>query len=290
MFRTLLVVFLFLISLESSAQDFRSQRNKFLAFNVGFNGLVGGVGAIINKNENQTGGRAFLNGFYKGAIGGTVSHIGFSLTHQILVRENISYAWPSRIVNSIGASFVQNAAENRDLLDRIHFNLYVTRLEYFPRERNFKARIFSSSIYGIIVTGRNATLNISKSLQSGVLYFESSEYFRSSLVQGRATGQVSSIGMGTDMFPAEYYDIFAHELAHILQFDRKIGGNAFISRADQKWKEKHQWYKQVSRFLYFDLNGPIFYAAYHFQNSTHNCNFFEQEAENYSSKRYYGCR
>lgn len=287
--------FLVVLTISANAQtnnqdtDYNIQRAQLLAFNVGFNGLVGGVGAIINRHENQTAGQAFLNGLYKGAIGGTISHIGLSLTHQIAKQENISYAWPARIVNSLGSSIVQNAAENLEVFDRFHFNLFVARFEYLRSSKSFRIRIFSSSIYGIVVVSKNANLNLTKSLESGVLYWESDMDFSASRIGGRAISQVSSVGMSDNVLEHEYYNVFAHEVAHILQFDRKVGGNAFVKQLDSNWKNKYQWYSMVSKFLYFDLNGPIFYAAYHIQNTSHRCNFFEQEAENYSGKIFYGC-
>lgn len=281
---------LLIFSKPARAQDFREQRVQMLLFNVGFNGLIGGVGAGINKKEDQTFGQAFRKGLLGGALGGAVSHTGLSLTHQIRKKQNISYAWPARLVNSFGASIVQNAADNRKLLERLHFNLFIARLEYLPHDRIFTARLFTSSIYGIIVTGKNARINFGKSLQSGVIYFESEQDFNTSIGVGRATGQVSSVGMRTDLARDDHFNVFSHEMAHILQYDRKVGGNALLLKFDQKIKDKNSTYKKLSKYLYFDLNGPIFYLAYKSQGSIHNCNFFEQEAEHFSGRRYYGCR
>ncbi len=287
--RIILTTVIFLHTIFLFSQDFNKQRIQFTAFNVGFNGLVGGVGSMINKKENQNTWKAFTKGFYRGAIGGAVSHVGFSMTSLIRTKEQIAYAWPARLVNAFGSSIVLNAASNNRMLEQIHFNLYVSRLEYHPFKRKIKARLFTSSIYGILIAGRNARLDISKSLQSGVIYFESDENFRSQLLEGPATGQVSSVGMGSFISGPDYYSIFAHEVAHILQFDRKVAGNAFAIRLDKKFKEKSGLYTKLSKVVYFDLNGPIFFYAYKFQSDTHNCNFFEQEAEHYSGRRYYGC-
>lgn len=202
---------------------------------------------------------------------------------------NIAYAWPARFVNSLGSSMVQNAAEGKKLFERIHFNLYLTRLEYFPYRKKFTARLFTSSIYGIAVAEKNASFDLSRSLRSGILYFESGQNFTSSLLTGAATGQVSSIGMNDSWTVDLFYDLYAHEAAHILQYDRKVGGNAFISPLDTKWKSKSKLYNRLSKYIYFDLNGPIFYFAYLFEGSVHSCNLFEQEAENYSNRAAYRC-
>ncbi|MEQ9405126.1 MAG: hypothetical protein RIM99_16160 [Cyclobacteriaceae bacterium] len=274
---------------NSKAQDYKSQRAQMMVFNVGFNGLIGGIGAGINKKDNESFGQAFKKGLLGGAIGGLVSHTGLTLTHQIRSRQSIALAWPARLTNSLGASIIQNATENKRLLERLHFNLFISRLEYFPYSKKFTARLFTSSIYGIVVTGKNAHLNVEKSLKSGVLYFESSDDFSTSIGTGRATGQVSSVGMRTDLTKADHFNVFSHEVAHILQYDRKIGGNAFLLKFNKKLKTDYKIYNTLSKYIYFDFNGPIFYFAYKAQGTIHNCNFFEQEAEHYSGKTYYGC-
>ncbi len=286
-----LVLAVIAINAPCQSNEFRNQRAQLAAFNIGFNGLIGGVGRLINNQENTTGFQAFVKGFYQGAIGGTVSHIGLSLTHQIQLQQNISYAWPARLVNSLGASIIQNTAEGRRMFERLHLNLYVTRLEYFPSQKRFTGRLFTSSIYGILVVGNNARFNLARSLQSGILYFESDRPFALAGlgVSGIATGQVSSIGMNTDLSGDAFYNIYAEETAHILQYDRKVGGNALLFNVNAKLTESSKLYKTLSKYLYADLNGPLFWAGYYLSGTTHNCNFFEQEAVNYSYKAAYKC-
>ena len=177
------------------------------------------------------------------------------------------------------------------MLERMHFNLYVTRLEYYPYQKKFTGRLFSSSIYGILVAGKNARLDFSRSLQTGILYFESNENFTVSGlgISGRATAQVSSIGMRSDLTTDDFYYVYAHETAHILQFDRKVGGNALLLRPSNRLKEKSKLYNTLSKYIYFDLNGPLFWLGYRLEGTVHRCNFFEQEAEHYSARRAYTC-
>lgn len=291
--KCLLIVFVILsINVQSQSNDFRTQRAQLTAFNIGFNGLIGGVGGWINKKEKVPFFKAFTKGFYQGAIGGLTSHVGLSLTNQIFRQRNISYAWPAKIVNSLGSSIVQNAAEGRRMFERVHLNLYITRLEYYPYQKKFSGRLFTSSIYGILITGKNAKINLLKSLQTGVIYFESNQNFSSSSlgITGRATAQVSSIGMLTDLTPDDFYYTFAHETAHILQYDRKVGGNAFLFKTNKKLIQTNKLYNSLSKYIYFDLNGPLFWLGYKLEGTVHNCNFFEQEAENYSARRAYICR
>lgn len=285
--KSLLVCWIFAfatIHVKAQSAEFENQRVEMAFFNIGVNALIGGLGSVINTKEEKPTFKTFARGFYKGAIGGGLSHIGLSMTHQISRRQNIAIAWPSRMVNALGSSIIQNAAEDKRMFERLHFNLYLVRLEYYPYKKKFNARLFTSSIYGIAVVGKGARFDIGKTLQTGIIYFESSARFSSSLGSGRATGQVSSIGMGEDLTGDRYYDIYAEEVAHIIQYDRLVGGNALMYKPDMKFKSSSKLYKNLSKFIYFDLNGPLLYIAYSFENSS-PCNFIEQEAVNYANKR-----
>ncbi|MEL6560708.1 MAG: hypothetical protein AAFQ94_21120 [Bacteroidota bacterium] len=286
-----LIITITTLKVQGQSSEFRNQRVQLTIFNVGFNGLIGGVGRVINRSENTSAFQAFKKGFYQGAIGGAISHIGLSLTHQIQVQQNIVYTWPARLVNSFGASIIQNTAEGKRMFDRLHFNLFFTRLEYYPYQRNFRARLFTSSIYGFLVVGNNAKFNLKKSLQTGIFYFESDQNFSLPGLgsSGLATGQVSSIGMSAGLTQDDFYDVYAEETAHILQYDRKVGGNAILLKTNQNLLANSKPYNFLSRYVYFDLNGPLFWLGYRLEGSTHNCNFFEQEAVNYSYKRAYKC-
>lgn len=278
-------------NLNAQSNKFQSERTKMAAFNIGINGLIGGIGSLINNKEEKINFKTFINGFYKGAIGGGISHIGLSMSHLIELEQNISYAWPARLVNAMGSSIVQNAAENNKMFERLHFNLYVARLEYFPYRKKFNARLFTSSLYGIVSVGIGNRFDLGKSLQSGILYFEIDGRFQSSFgFSGTGTGIVSSIGMSSDLFGEEFYKIYAEEVAHIQQYDRKVAGNAFVAKLDQKWKENSKSYNTLSKYIYLDLNGPAFYFAYRIANGNGYCNnFFEKEAVNYANRRVGPC-
>lgn len=284
--RIVLLFLLFGLTTSSLTQEnsFRSDRTKFALVNIGLNGLFGGIGSLINKKDTKSTFNTFTNGFYKGAIGGAVTHVGLSMSHLIETQQNIAYAWPARFVNAMGSSMVQNAADGNRLFERLHFNLFITRLEYHPYQKKFNARLFTSSFYGIAIVGKGNRFDLGKTLKSGVLYFESDGRFKSSIGSGRATGQVSSVGMRSDIIGDSFYSTFAEEISHIQQYDRKVVGNSFVNKWDTKWKKNSKLYNKLSKYVYFDLNGPLFWIAYKLENSG-KCNYFEQEAVNYSNRR-----
>jgi hypothetical protein len=91
--------------------------------------------------------------------------------------------------------------------------------------------------------------------------------------------------MSSDLSGDQFYRIYAEEVAHIQQYDRKVAGNAFVAKLDQKWKEKSKSYNTLSKYIYLDLNGPTFYFAYLIGNRNGYCNnFFEKEAVNYANR------
>ena len=274
----------------AQADNYKDQRANLAIYNIGFNGLIGGIGSLINQRGDKADFNTFLKGFYKGAIGGSISHIGLSMTHQIDKREEMLWAWPARLVNSLGSSIIQNAAEDRRMLERLSFNLFFTRLEYNGVNKRFKARFFTSSLYGFINVGKGARFDLVTSLKTGIFYFESDNRFSiAGGNSGRATGQVSSIGMASDLEGAQFYNVYAEEVAHILQYDRKVGGNALLYRPDIKWKANSKFYRNVAKYVHFDLNGPVFWFVYQIQNGSDCDNFYEKEARNYSGKRFEGC-
>ena len=64
-------------NLKAQSNNFQSERTKMAAFNIGINGLFGGIGSLINNNDKETNFKTFLNGFYKGAIGGLLVILDF---------------------------------------------------------------------------------------------------------------------------------------------------------------------------------------------------------------------
>ncbi len=270
-------------------QDFRSQRTKFTLFNIGFNGLASGLGAVINKADDQPTGKAFLRGLSRGALGGAVIDLGMRSTNLIATEQKLWLSWPSRILTAAGSSMTLNASLNQSLFENLHINLWIVRLDYQPKNNHLRARLFTSALYGALFVARDGRLDLGKSLETGVIYFNG-DTFRTLNGEAPAVGGVTSIGISNTFRGQGFYSVFAHELVHLAQFERFTWFNAYADKLDKRLKNKHSWYKKLSRYLYFDLNGPAFWLAAKAEGGkTHNCRFLEQEAENYGSGYFYGC-
>ena len=68
------LVITFLIILFSSNLTYpQANDTEAMLYNVGFGGISGAVGAMINKKENEKLGKAALKGFLQGSLGGYVT-------------------------------------------------------------------------------------------------------------------------------------------------------------------------------------------------------------------------
>ena len=200
MTKAILLILSFALMTNLNAQDFNKQRRKFAFTNIGINGIVGGFGALVNKRKGEKKIKVFLKGFGQGCLGGTVQILGKELTYQIYAKEKLSYAWAARITNSIGNSITQNAASNINFWERWHFNMGILRFDYQIKDKNFKVRLFPSSIFGTIVTANQGKLNLKKTLQTGIMIYERNGF------EG-GIGMVSSIVIPKDVNDERYYEI-----------------------------------------------------------------------------------
>ena len=151
--KNILILCLIICSgIKLDAQQFSKQRRTFAITNIGINGIVGGLGALVNKKGYEKPLKVFIKGFGQGCLGGTFQVLGKELTYQINLKENLSYAWPARITSAIGNSITQNAASNINFWEKWHLNLGVLRLDYQLKENKFQARIFTSAVFGTIMS------------------------------------------------------------------------------------------------------------------------------------------
>jgi hypothetical protein len=279
---------LFLIVVHAKAQDFREQRRDFIATNVGINGVIGGVGALTNIKKDERPVKVFVKGFAQGCLGGAFTLIGKDLTYQIKSRNNLGYAWPARLTNSIGNSITQNAASNSNFWERWHFNLGLVRFDYAVTANKFQARFFPSSLYGVMVAGRQGTFSLKRSLQTGILVFERNGFVTFPFGNNQpfgGIGIVSSIAINKNIRGGDFYDLMAHETMHILQYDNMIWVNPFFNKLDTKWKAKSEFYRTAGNYVYFDLNGLTIFALYYMQvGQPWDCRWLEREAEHFSRR------
>lgn len=283
--KIVILILLFSIVAKLNAQNFNEQRREFTIANIGINGVVGGVGALVNKRKGEKGLKVFWKGFGQGCLGGAFQILGKELTYQISSKEELSYAWAARITNSVGNSITQNAASNINFWEKWHFNLGILRFDYEIAGNKFRARLFPSSIYGTIVTARQGKLNLKRTLQTGIMIYERNGYVQLFGGPADGVGVVSSIAVNKNIVGGGYYDLMAHEVLHILQYDNLVWGNSLLIRLDNKLKNSSKLYQKASKFIYFDLNGLTILGLYLAQiNRPWECRYIEREADHYSRR------
>src|SRR5690606_15007191 len=91
--------------------------------NIGIGGVIGGIGAVINKEPDQRFDKTLLKGFTQGALGGYLVFESKRLVREFARDRDYNYIWPSKLINAAGSSIIENAAANRDLWARWHLSL-----------------------------------------------------------------------------------------------------------------------------------------------------------------------
>ena len=268
---------------ELNAQSIWEQDLKYASLNVGINGLVGGFGALANKTSDQSNWSAFKKGFTYGALGGSIIHLGKHLTNQITIRQEPGYAWLARLANAAGTSVVQNAAANLEFWERWHLNFGIIRLDYHVKNKQFQARIAPGLVAGNLIISTQGKLDVRRSLQTGVLIYQSDTNLKFLNLHAPGLAATNSIAIHENIW--DNHHILAHEIMHVLQYDSYIYINPFFVKLNEKLVNDSKLYRQMSRFFYFDFNGPLLFtlavSQYH---NPWSCRYIEREAEHFSHR------
>jgi hypothetical protein len=280
---TLICFFIFSFSVNLQAQH----KNDFEAgiYNISFGGLVGGIGAIINKKTNEKTGKVFIKGFYQGALGGYLIFESKRLITQLAKTKNYAYAWPSKLVNSVGVSIIENSAANRSIFDQLHLNIGFNRLEFHTKDAfSMRYRIMPFALGNAIFGFAKGKLDLDVSLKLGNLVFSvdkinshlNSEFFS---VEGYTISNSIVYLKNNVLFSKE--EILSHEIIHVYQYEVFSGFNLFLNKPLNNWLGNYKWYNTYNKLFYTDFNYLIFQGLYSL-NKNADTNFFEKEARYYT--------
>lgn len=279
-FTILVLIMAFHIQL-ATAQSYSSQRTQYAAINIGLNGVLGGLGAVINKRPSEKFGKVLLKGFSQGCLGGAFVFLGKDLSYKVYERENVGYAWPARIISSIGNSIAQNSANNINFWENWHFNMGFVRLDFNVPDKKFQSRFLPVAAFGILKSTQYGRFNLGKSIAAGVPIFVNDTliYNRRTESLARGVTTVTSIAV----YNEDFYRAFSHELVHALQHENMVHLNSWATRLDSKLKSTYKFYNSASKYMYVDLNA-LQYAPFVVIDSERNwiCRYIEREAEHYS--------
>lgn len=286
----LLVVIVSLLGIVTGRTqgDYQRQVRQLRLYNIGIGTTIGGVGALINKHEDQKWWEALLKGAAVGTLGGWVNYESKNLAYRIASRENLYYGWAAKLTQSVGTSMIQNAASNRNFWASYHFNfgpirfLIDERTGYRP-----SIRITPGGVVGLVWMGSIGRFSLGKSLQSGAPVFLTEDRFRflGDLFGGAAVGGSTVINENTFNF----YELFAHEYIHILQYDDYVGLNSFVDQPYDRWKQQSSFFRKTDQFIYYDWHTAIYslsILSFKYTADTYFQNWYEFEAEHFATKEW----
>jgi len=268
---------LFLISYPLKAQH----KNDFEAglFNIGFGGVVGGVGAIINKKPNEKTSKAFLKGFYQGALGGYLLFESKRLVGKFGKTGNYNYVWPSKLINSAGVSIIENAAANRNFWERWHINFGFNRFEFYTNDKfKFSYKIMPFALGNTIYGFTQGKLDINTSLKIGSFVFTVDKINNSKGFEGITFA--NSILYQSKNTILNKADIISHEIIHIYQYESFSAFNPFLDKPVSKFLINSNLAEKYDKIFYTDFNylfKGLLIIVQEYENS-----FFEKEARYYT--------
>jgi hypothetical protein len=280
LFRRIIIVVLILLVTKQSlrAQNYEARS---IIYNSLSGAVSGGIGALINKKQNEKWYKVLAKGFVSGAGGGFIVYGGKRLNHLIGDKQEPGYAWLSRAVFSAGNSIVENASSNIDFWKRWHFDIGFVRLELNTGPFNFTPRLMPSAFGSTIFMAANGNFNLHETLRSGTLVFLTPviKYAPKFVASTPGNGILFTSGLGG----TELYRTYAHEMVHVFQFQEFSGLNYFLKPLGTKAKERSAGFKKVSKWIYLDLNYEFMCLNYFLiqggYKDSYSRNYLENEAE-----------
>ncbi len=265
------------ISIEVKAQR-QYTRAEMIGYNVGLNAINAGIARIINKKPNEKIKDVFLDGLWKGAIGGAINYASKELVLQIHESQKPDLLWTSRLINTLGNSVTYNAANNDGIFDYIYFDFGFNRLK-FSTKTKFKVqyKIMPFSLLFMIATASDGNLNIKRSLTTLTPYFEAKSNYNS-----ESYSRSNHVLIQNNEF-------IAHELIHTYSHYEFMVVNTFVhKKRNYNNNEKLNFWKKVNKYIYWDLlNRLVTRSLYSVEGDiTPNKydNFFEYEANFFSDR------
>ncbi|HEY0732265.1 MAG TPA: hypothetical protein VGD33_07595, partial [Chitinophagaceae bacterium] len=278
-----LLVVLLLFPQIVSAQNHEAE---LIIYNIGFGGLSGGVGAVINKKTNENWKKSFIRGFWQGSIGGAVNYTGKKTIYQVVKHKDMSYALPSRLLSSAGNSIIYNAALNEPFLQNWNIDYGIFRIDFSTKSAfGFNVRILPVAVISTGMAIPKGKIDWNTTLLSGVMTFSSNDYITTT---NGSTHDGVNYGRAFVYKKNDYkYHIIAHELMHEYQYRDYLVTNTFLKMEAARLKSS-PLKRFVTKYFYPDL--PYYGLAYMIEGvergPNYFKNYFELEAECFATNNY----
>lgn len=245
------------------AQNYQLQANELLAYNIGFGGFISGIGSAIHKHKNESIMHAFINGLWKGFIGGAINYEAKNST--MLMEDKLYYAWLSNLINATGTSIIDNGIKNESLLQNWQFSIGFVK---YSTDNNIQ--LCPIRFAAFIWTATQYKFDYSKTLQTGKLYFKYTE-----LYSGNCFTVENSIVINSYRLSDMHDNVVRHEFIHSLQEEQ-------FSIINDLYK-----FNFIPKYIYMDV--PCSDIVYAYENKLIHGNMkndFELEAYHFSTHTY----
>ncbi len=274
----------------------QNQDNQLLIYNVGFGVVTSGVGAVINKPKNSDWKKYLIKGIWQGSIGGFLHYAGKKSSYNFITEANntATYIIP-KILHSAGSSIIESSALDKPFLKDWHF-------EYGPVRVDFSTVGSEKCCFRFLPYFINSVLSISqyhnadnkyvkidfvRSLSLGVLTFKGNDLLFTNqnygnAVSGSSSGRVICYSKDLD----NYTQTIAHENIHTFQFGEYQLLNTWFNKLVNQFAPC-SIEKLFAKYIYADI--PYFSIPYRLEginNENHYKNFFEFEAQRFSTNQF----
>ena len=231
-----------------------------VAANVGVGAVIGGVGALVNGTDDGALER-FGRGALRGGAGGAGLYAGKWLGSRVYHDSTYAWAWPAAIVHEVGASVVENAAQDRPPLERLSFHVAFVRLDVRPAERQVGARLlpFNALAFGLMASRHR--LDVRRSLATGTPLFtgpDNEQVPFGFLPETGAWAFLNTVYLQGDV---DDWEITSHELNHVLQHREWMRMNTWLGPLNRALGE-NEAYRWVGSVVYLD--NPMWLAGAYF--------------------------
>jgi hypothetical protein len=286
--KTLIYILAF-TCLSKTCYSQKQERTLFF-YNVGFGGLTSGIGAVINKPKGTNSKKYFVKGFWQGSVGGLINYSSKKTLYLNNLNQNRAFFWPAKILNSAGTSIMQNASLNQPFLENWYLDYGLLRVDFAIHNKDkFKVRLLPAGIYATIAASRLGKFDLENTLATGQIVFSNKNLFR---FRNYNTQIGYSFGRGlvfvNNILAYPYpYKLLAHEIVHQFQYNDNQIFTTWLNPIGQKIKSKTL--KTIfTKYVYPDLPFSLitYNLAGHYANPHYFRNFYEFEAERFSTNSY----
>ena len=284
--RYIITLLLFFFIYDIKAQ---SKNSEAALYNIGFGGVSGAIGALINKKEGEKTGKVLLKGLWQGALGGYVTFESKRILSLNLNNDDWKIYWASNILNSAGNSIKENASNNTDFWDQWNFHIGFNRLEFHTKNGfNVKYKLMPITAGYTIDAFFRYKFDLSNSLKYSHLIFQNNN------MNPYYLGQASNSFIITNNEKISkhiytYNQLVTHEIIHLYQRTDFLLLNSYYNNYMEKLYIGKPIACKYSKYIYTDFHliiNAVLYE-YEFNNSEqYYDNFFESEAGYYSNTKY----